>query len=68
MFDLDSSSVVRSLIGLFVFRCKPVSRSLVWSLIGLFRFKKQSGIQSISISLTQWWNLGNSLVDGEFKK
>ena len=35
MFDLDSSSVVRSLIGLFVFRCKPVVRSL----IGIFVFR-----------------------------
>ena len=31
LFHLDSSSVVRSVIGLFVFRCKPVSRSLVRS-------------------------------------
>ena len=35
MFDLDSSSVLRSLIDLFVFRCKPV----VMSLIGLFIFR-----------------------------
>ena len=44
-FDLDYSSVVRSLIGLLVFRSNLVSN---------FRFKKQSGIQSISTSLMQW--------------
>ena len=34
-----SRAVVRSLIGLLVFRCKPVSSSVVRSLIGLFIFR-----------------------------
>ena len=29
MFDRDSSSVVRSLIGIFAFRSNPVSKALV---------------------------------------
>ena len=33
-----------------------------------FRFQKQSGIQSLSTSLTQWWHLGSSLIDGVFEK
>ena len=63
MFDLDSSSVVWSLIGLFVSRCKLVSSSVVMSL-----FKERSGIQSISTLLSQCWNFGSSLVDREFEK
>ena len=61
MFDLDSSSVVRFLIGLFVFRCK-VSRLVVRSLIGLFVFRSNP----VS-SLMRWWNLGSSFIDGEFE-
>ena len=34
-----SSSVVRYVIGLFVFRCKTLSSSVVRSLIGLFVFR-----------------------------
>ena len=68
MFDLDSSSVIWSLIGLFVFRSNPVSNSVAKSLIGIFVFTRQSGSQSISTSLMQWWNFGSSLIDGEFKK
>ena len=58
-FDLDSSSVVRSLIGVFVIRSNLVSN---------FSFQKQSGIQSISTSLAQWWDFGISLIDREFEK
>ena len=36
MFDLDSSSVARSLIGLFLFRCKPVTDRAVSSLLLAF--------------------------------
>ena len=36
----------------------------LWS----FRFQKQSGIQSMITSLTQWWHLGSSLIDGEFEE
>ena len=50
MFNLDSSSVVRSLIGLFVFRSKPVSSSVVRSLAGL---KSDKSV------------FGSSLIDGE---
>ena len=34
----------------------------------MLQITKQSGIQSISTSLTQWWNFGSSSVDGEFEK
>ena len=68
MFDMDSSLVVWSLIGLFVFRSYPVSNSVAKSLIGLFVFTRLFGIESISISLMQWLNFGSSLIDGEFEK
>ena len=52
-----SSSVVRSLIGLIIFRCKPVSSSVVRSLIGIFVFRSNTvskGLQHRSCNGEIW--------------
>ena len=46
------------------FGFKPSGKVFNWP----FRFSKQSGIQSISTWLAQWWNLGSSLIDGDLEK
>ena len=55
--------MVRSLIGLCVFRRKPVSSSVVRPLFGLFVLEAR-----ISTLLTQCWNFGSRLIDGDFEK
>ena len=59
-----SRSAVRSLIGLFVYRCKPVSSSVVRSPIGIFVFR--SNPVSKVYQHRSWWNFRSSLIDGEF--
>ena len=51
-FGLNSSSVARSLIGIFVFRTNPVSK--------LYQHRSRNG--------DQWWNFGSNLIDGDFEK
>ena len=50
MFDLDSSSVVRSLIGLFISQMQAGIQLSCNVSNWPFRFLKHSGIQSISAS------------------
>ena len=53
MFDLDSSSVVRSLIGLFIFRCKPVQGSKIALVRSCLRVPQAAGQVKILILLVK---------------